>query len=318
MSRFERIRKANGADDRSGSIFRRHPWAWAIGGLVTLLVVCGVGLLIWLRSDSANPVDVADIVDRYRAQAATSSSSTTTSSTVANDRIPHDSQPADRTDSTSSPAGAAPVTPGVYVYDTTGSESVDALGGSRHRYPATTTITVTREGDRCIRMRWDALEQRWDDRVLCRDGATWRIVALTTFHSFFRQDENRSFTCDDDALFVPDATAGKATPGSSYRCASRGSGKSGASYEIDDVSVVGHERVDVGGAEVDAVHVHYDVTVGGETTGATSIDRWFATDVPGLLVRETNEGWTRSDTVIGAVEYDETYDLRLRRLEPLA
>jgi hypothetical protein len=35
---------------------------------------------------------------------------------------------------------------GVYLYDTTGGESLDVLGGVTHRYPATTTIALTRAG----------------------------------------------------------------------------------------------------------------------------------------------------------------------------
>lgn len=44
--------------------------------------------------------------------------------------------------------------PGVYLYESSGFDSVDALTGARHDYPAQTTVTITTEG--CgVRVRWE-------------------------------------------------------------------------------------------------------------------------------------------------------------------
>ena len=58
--------------------------------------------------DTTKPASLDDALARFRAQAATAN---------------------------------IPIPPGVYVYATTGSEFVSALGGLRHRYPARSTIT---------------------------------------------------------------------------------------------------------------------------------------------------------------------------------
>ncbi|HEX7096593.1 MAG TPA: hypothetical protein VF183_11965, partial [Acidimicrobiales bacterium] len=108
----------------------RRLW-WVLAGFAAGVVVTALVAWLWLRSDSADPVDVADVVERYRA-------STTNAPT---------------------PIVDASVTPGVYVYRTSGSERVDALGGSTHDYPEQTTITVTHD-EPCARLRWDALSQR--------------------------------------------------------------------------------------------------------------------------------------------------------------
>src|SRR5262245_41031561 len=48
---------------------------------------------------------------------------------------------------------------GVYLYSTRGEESVDALGGATHHYPARTTITVV-EVPCGVRLQWQPLEER--------------------------------------------------------------------------------------------------------------------------------------------------------------
>jgi hypothetical protein len=57
--------------------------------------------------------------------------------------------------------------PGVYVYASRGFDSVDALTGARHDYPAQTTVTVTTEG--CgVRVRWNTVRERWDEWFIDR------------------------------------------------------------------------------------------------------------------------------------------------------
>ena len=65
------------------------------------------------------------------------------------------------------PAPAAAGRPGVFVYDTTGFESVDAFGGARHEYPARTTISMRTTEDGCTAFRWRPFRDRFWEWVTC-------------------------------------------------------------------------------------------------------------------------------------------------------
>ena len=143
---------------------RRSTWVRrAVGGAAVLLVVAA-GVFAWLRSDTADPVTLDDVVDRFEG------------------------------DGRAAPAELPE--PGVYVYRSAGSESVDALGGSNHDYPRETTMTVTVDDAGCVTTRWDALRQRWDAHSVCpADDGAWRPRDIRLHHSFFRRGETREYAC---------------------------------------------------------------------------------------------------------------------------
>lgn len=286
---------------------------------VTVLVAVAGGFVLWLRSYDEDPVDVDEVVERYRgssqetsvvATAPTDGASSSSSAGPANTLEPvrGTGLPTAAVDPSTAPS------PGVYVYATTGTEKVSALGGKTHHYPEETAATVTIE-DGCVRARWDVLKQRWDENLLCPRDGVWELDELTTFHSFFRQDERREYTCEPGALHVPL----EADPGSTFTgfCESPGSGHSGASTEDVTGEVMGTETMEVGGEAVEVVKLHYEIAIGGESQGAATVDRWFALDPVPLLVREEREGYTDSDTVIGNVHYEEQYEMQLRNMEPM-
>ena len=64
----------------------------------------------------------------------------------------------------------------MYVYDTAGFETTDALTGGRHDYPAQTTITVQDAGCGSVQ-RWQPLDQRWDETETCRVDAGYAMLA---------------------------------------------------------------------------------------------------------------------------------------------
>lgn len=107
----------------------------------------------------------------------------------------------DSASSTSSGPGTSPTTTvgrlpasGVYMYATTGRDSVDALNGAHHDYPATTTITVmpTPCG---VQQRWDILEQRWQEWQRCTDGLGISETGRTNYDEFFGQSQTDSWLC---------------------------------------------------------------------------------------------------------------------------
>ncbi|HEX6424884.1 MAG TPA: hypothetical protein VFZ79_15480 [Acidimicrobiales bacterium] len=262
-------------------------WLWAVVP-VAVVVVGGVVAVVVLR-DPARPVSVEDAVDTYR----------------------------DRDDVADGDGGAhatgAPPPAGVYVYTTTGSEKVDALGGITHTYPATSTITVTADGDGCLAFRWAPLEQRRDEEVLCPDDdGGWSRVSTTLHHSFLDQDETRVSACDGPGFVpAPDGDGELA-----WSCESEGSGRSGESLAEGTGRVVGTDTVAVEGVERAALHVRYEDEVTGETAGSGTLDRWYARDRFPLLLREVSSATSSSETVIGTVTYQEDYELVLASWEP--
>ena len=284
-------------------------WRWWIIGVAVVAVIGGgvLGGYLWLTSDQAVPVDVQQVAANFRTTTTVARSPTTPAPTSA---------AAGSTTSVASTTTrpAAPI--GVYVYNTTGQEGVDALGGSEHPYPAATTITMSDLGNGCRSTRWDALEQRWSDAQLCPGPDGWTLSAKTVYHAFFHQSDERVYSCQPGSVHLP----ADLTPDLTFSayCTSGGTSASGASTEEIHGRVIGDEAITVDGQPVDTVHVQYQITIGGETGGQTNIDRWYARDVPLLLVKEVSDSATTSEEVIGTVHYDERYELVLQSLEPIA
>ena len=127
---------------------------WSIAGVV--VIVAGVigGVMWWLKSDVARPVDIDDVLADFRANSSSTTAPPTrrrrTTTRDGHDdadqhlrrRLHHERCAGhDGGGTTTTQPAALPI--GVYVYTTTGDEGVDALGGDEHPYPATTTMTVT-------------------------------------------------------------------------------------------------------------------------------------------------------------------------------
>jgi hypothetical protein len=264
---------------------RRRRWWWIAAGTV---VVVAVGAFVLVRfvflHDTTTAVDTGDVLARYRA-----------SSTVA-------------TGTSTAPAALALPAPGVYQYATTGSEHVDALGGTTHDYPATTTITVTTSA--CgVQTRWDALQERWNSRQLCLGNGGIVSGAYTDFHRFYGQDDRSDWTCAPPYVLLPAAPA----VGASWTgTCTDGQGAA----ESTTISVMGLEDVAVAGQNVAAVHtrrVEDDVVKDG--TAHTTTDQWFDVHT-GLLLREAATSSSSTSTFVGDVHFQEQYELKITALDP--
>ena len=209
---------------------------------------------------------------------------------------------------TAAAVGATPVPAGVYLYATSGSESVSALGGATHRYPERSTITVT-EAPCGMALRWDVLETRsvtW--RVCAGDaaGRTQRLEGWSERHQFFGQDDATDWTCPDAAWLVGGAEPGTTLP---YRC------DGGDTVQRGTLTVVGTEPVDVGGARIRAVHLRIVQDDAGGARGRIEDERWLERET-GLPVRLRYRVRSANDSPIGDVTFTEAYDLRLLSLDP--
>jgi hypothetical protein len=287
-----------------------------------VVLACVAALLIGdvaafrVVSNRARPVALSKVVARFRAKAAASVSvadgdaplTAAAQPVVAPAAAAPQALAARATDvpkvvAPALKALAAP-TAGVYVYATSGHEDTDALGGVHHDYPDRTTITITSTA--CgVDMRWDALEQRWDQWSLCMAGQQVLTTAEVMKHAFYGVDDQRTYSCTG-ATLRPTPAIGTPVTG---RC--MGSGDT----SLWSGHVVGPETITVAGQAVPALHVSMEERVSGDTTGLRRSDNWFALDSALLLKRTATVDGT-SGSPVGRVHYTETVTMLLTSLTP--
>jgi hypothetical protein len=196
--------------------------------------------------------------------------------------------------------------PGVYTYSTSGRESIDALDGRHHDYPAETTITVRHEGCGAT-FTWRPLTERFDDTVLCPELNGVVLERYRSHHEFFGIDDDREFVCEPGSLWYPAATE----PGTTWtvRCAA------------EDVSVLrtgtikGVFEAEVGGETVEVLTFELHDDVSGASVGTNERVVSVLPDT-GLIVELAASVDVRSASPIGDVHYLELYRLRLTSLTP--
>ena len=182
----------------------------------------------------------------------------------------------------------APIEAGAetFAYTTRGFEEVDALGGARHDYPATTRITLRRSGCGHL-LVWRPLRDRSTGYELC--GRELR--SIREVHEFFGRRDERTYRC---------AAGSTLTRG--YRCTARGT------VEVARGGVVGVEGA--GGGH--AVHVRLTTRSSGDVEGTGTRDFWLRRrDGFPVSLAATNANSTAS--MLGRVHYRERYALDLQR-----
>lgn len=301
------------------------------GLLAVDLLVAGATLGLH-RQDRAEVFSADDAVAQFRAGATTTTvagggttpSSTTVAPTGATAAAPapvEEQAAADPVVAAAEPApapapGPAPTaaevpTPpfpaeGVYVYDTTGFESVDVLGGARHDYPAQTSIVHRREGCGATET-WQPFEDRRDVRQLCAEPGRHRLDFFDATRSFFGRTDTRRLECDEGAS----AFVAGAKPGDVYefRCTQEGADAA------NRLEILGTETVVVGGQAVEAVHSRATSTVTGGASGSSDIESWVHPDT-GLTLKRISVLDGSEPGPGGTAHYHEEYTLVLRSLEP--
>ena len=248
------------------------------------LVLAGGAVGYLLLSDTTSPVDVGEAVDRYR----------------------QERSPGPRATPTTARTRAGLPAEGVYVYATEGEERIDILGGSTHRYPGQTTVTIRHTG--CgVEQRWAPLGERWDEEEICQSDEGRERRALRTHHEFFGIADDQDFRCEAGYVLFPD----RAVEGDRWSTSCR----SGDTELTGAAEVVGLEVRAVGGVDVETVHVRVTEQAGGSSTGPSSDDYWWRT-ADGLLIERSSTVDTRSDSPVGTAHYTERFSLRLVSITP--
>ena len=194
---------------------------------------------------------------------------------------------------------------GVYVYETSGSESIDALGGAHHLYPAETVITASAVS--CgLKLRWDALEKRSTTWTLRATTQGFELRTSDEVHQFFGQTDRTVYTCEKRALLPARRPVGLTR---SFTCRTQKGAEAG------DVRIIGRERLHVGGDRVEVVHVRMTTRMSGENSGVETIDWWLDAH-SALPVRIVLSSRTARKLFVGTVHYREDVDLRLASTKP--
>lgn len=203
-------------------------------------------------------------------------------------------------------AGAGKPTPGVYLYATTGNESISALGGQTNTYPATTTLTVI-DTPCGVDTRWEILTNRSDLEHHCRDArGTWTKDSSETSDRFFNQTQVDVATCEHVVELVASPQPGTSKTG---RCTS------GSSFFDVTYTVVGTESITIGGTKVAAVHLRITSTQGGERKGGGTKDQWVQAGT-NLVLRSRVHDNVRSPSPVGEVTYKQDYEITMKSLTP--
>jgi hypothetical protein len=196
--------------------------------------------------------------------------------------------------------------PGTYEYATRGFESVDALLVSSLDYPRTSTIEVSRGGCGIVET-WRALAERSAKWSFCLAPGRWRLRRLSDFHSFFGTPLRLRYDCSGP--FIPRPAALRAGYRWTDRCTATGARVTAPG------TVIGSERIEVGGAQLETVHVRVSARLRGIIEGLSRIDSWLLR-ANGLLVRRVVRSDTRIRSPIGRAKVRERYRLQLRSVTP--
>jgi hypothetical protein len=245
----------------------RRAWLGAGIGLASGVAVAGVATWYLVFRDVAEPATVGEAVTSFREH----------------------------------PGNGSPVPPGVYVYETRGLETTDALTGVTHRYPSRTTLTVT--GDQCgFQLRWSVLKGRSSAWSFCIDGGSWKLLSQDERHTFFGRTEHTNYSC-------PDFPFWSTTASSTYTCTTANATERGVRH------IAPGPRVRVGQRLVRTILVRRTSTFTGAIRGSSRYD--FVLDRrSGIPVRVVMESKTTNDSPVGAVHYEEHVVLRLTSPTP--
>ena len=205
----------------------------------------------------------------------------------------------------------APVRPatqplGAYSYATSGFERLSAVFSSTHRYPARSTVEVTRTA--CgFTERWVPRLERSSESRFCLRGQRWRLDALVDYHEFFGQAVRQRFACRGP--FVPRPQVVHVGSRWTDRCRGAGS-RVTVAYRA-----AGERTVGVAGRSVRTVVIRARAALRGRINGVNEIDSYLARR-DGLLVRREMNSATAIESPFGKIRDREQYRLGLVSLTP--
>lgn len=269
-----------------------------------VLVLGAASWIVWRLAfrDTTTPVSASEVVDQVTGTPTTGPAETTMPVATTGDS-------SDSTVTTAAVGfvvGEEPGDPGLYVYETTGSEQIDALGGASHDYPPETFLTIQPGGCGII-TRWTALEERWSEHELCPSADGLRLAGFESYHEWFSRPDLQDFTCDPATALVSPVAPEQQTW--TYECTT------GERTERWDVEVLGIETLQVGGESVDSLHVRVTSALEGASEGTSDTHTWYLPGT-GLVLKRIAQRSSVNESLIGEVHYQESFEINLTSLRP--
>lgn len=255
--------------------------AWVVtAGVAVLIALAGFYVWLYFLRDVSTRTDVAQALSDFRAQR------------YASGKL--------------NPKFRAKVPEaGVYQYETTGSESFDALVGSSHDFDGISSITLTVTG--CgVREHWRVLEERWSKADLCLGDRGARLRRLTEFHEFFGQSRQTEYLCREEPVpFTRDLRVGMSWV---TNC------RSEDSKMETRAKVEAFEPISVAGTSYPAIRISSKTTLTGDPAGTAERVSWMRRS-DGLLLKRTSTSSARVKAA-GGGQVDENFTLELVSATP--
>lgn len=289
-----------------------------IPALAIVLILAG-DLLLLTQGDKSTTVSLEDAVAGFRAAAPDTPVGTAAPAGApgAMSTTPTGPAPAGPVATTLTPTatGTAPasVTPfvppaqGVYTYKTRGYEEV-SLGGGRHDYPDRTYAALRHRSGCEWEVEHKVLEEHIERTIDCSAPGRLTHLGDNVQVTFFNQQTGETYHCDPPMVLAQTDDA----PGTkrSTTCTGDGGGRAAVT-----LTVVGREKLSVGGIQVDALHVISDTVMSGRSKGTSRHEGWVHADT-GLMLKSIRKIQTRAEAFGTTVDYREDASYELERLEP--
>ena len=294
----------------------------ALWALITALLISG-GVLAYIRQ-VPEPVTIDAALEEFRSSKQGTSEPAPSESSVpgetattavpseaappvaAGGGTPPAARPAPDTPAGQPPPGPAPrpappvgprAAEGVYPHKTEGFERTDAAGGSRHDYPAESSVVI-KHTECGLVTRWQPLKERWDESSFCSVGDALEIRTFTMYHEFFQKGQQDNYRCPPGSVVFDR----REPVGASWmwNC-----DMEGASVDTQ-TRVAAIETVNIGGRSIKAVRMRYQSRLTGKTEGAQIQERWIDPE-SGMVLRLRSEVAAKTDSPFGRVTYEEKY-----------
>ncbi|HEU5206125.1 MAG TPA: hypothetical protein VFT94_00825 [Gaiellaceae bacterium] len=244
-----------------------------VAGVAGVVVLAGLGAWLALFRDTTEPVSVEEAVTSFRTE--------------------------------TEPNGApSQISPGVYVYATTGYEKTDALTGVMHSYPSRSTITVV-AADCGMRLTWRVLKGRSTEWTVCVTAEGWSLRSQDERHTFFGTTQRTTYVCENTPIRPLD----RSVTSWSVTCST------GDARETGVARIVPGATARIGDALLPVLRVRKATTFSGEIRGSARYDFWFHERL-GVPVWVAMRSRTTNDSPVGDVHYEEDVVLVLRSLRP--
>lgn len=200
-----------------------------------------------------------------------------------------------------------PPAPGIYTYDTSGSERI-SIAGASHTYPEESHMVLRTSSGCGWTTEHHVIEEHVDRREYCSSPSQITTIRFETEVEFFGQKDGLLYVCDPPAVTFDGRPAGTTGQG---RCTTD-DGESNVDYTG---VFVGYEVLDVGGRAVETVHLEIEFTMTGAARGDATLSLWLEPDT-GLTVHLERTTDTRTASVWGDVRYQEEATFHLQSMTP--